>query len=53
MTREEKTGETDNQSLIVHTWKKFKKKEKKENHQHNNNKENKKKKIKRDPFDVR
>ena len=53
MTREEKMGETDDQSLTVHTRKNFKKKEKKENFNHNKKKDKKPKKTKRDTSNVR
>ena len=52
VTREEKMGATENQSLTVHTRKNLKK-EKKENSHQNKKKEKKQNKTKRDPSNVR
>ena len=52
MTREEKMGATEDQTLKIHTRKNFKKKEKKENFHHNKKKDKKQKKTKRDPSNV-
>ena len=53
MTREEKTGETKDQYLIVHPRNNFKKKEKKESFHHNKKKDNKQNKTKRDTSNFR
>ena len=50
--REEKMGETEYQSLTIHTRKNFKNKEKKEKFHHNKKKDNKQKKTKIHPSNV-
>ena len=52
MTREKTMGETEDQTLIVHTRNKFKKKEKKENFHHDKKKDKKQKNTKRDTSNV-
>ena len=52
MKREEKMGETEDQSLKGHTMKKFKNKEKKDNFNQTKKKEKKQNNTKRDPSNV-
>ena len=46
-------GETEDQSLTIHTRKNYNKKEKNDNYHHKKKKDKKQKKIKRDPSNVR